>query len=41
LLWGSLLEGEAEDSRDPASCDDRYAFTKDADGHEIEVVKSA
>jgi len=38
-FWEALMEREAEDYRDPASCDDRYAFTKDADGHEIEVVE--
>ncbi len=38
--WDDLMTREAEDYRDPASCDDRYAFTKDADGHEIEVVTS-
>jgi lactoylglutathione lyase len=29
---------EAEDYRDPASCDYNYAFTKTFDGHEVEVV---
>jgi lactoylglutathione lyase len=38
-FWESLMEREAEDYRDPASCDDRYAFTTDVDGHEIEVVE--
>ncbi|WP_312912043.1 VOC family protein [Natronosalvus caseinilyticus] len=36
--WDQLLERESEDYRDPESCDDRYAFTKDQDGHEIEIV---
>jgi lactoylglutathione lyase len=36
--WDDLLVREAEDYRDPESCDYNYAFTKDADGHEIEVV---
>ncbi|USZ71631.1 VOC family protein [Natronosalvus halobius] len=36
--WDELLERESEDYRDPESCDDRYAFTKDQDGHEIEIV---
>ncbi len=36
--WETLMEREAEDYRDPASCDDRYAFTKDQDGHEIEIL---
>ena len=37
--WETLMEREAEDYRDPASCGDRYAFTKDADGHEIEIIE--
>jgi lactoylglutathione lyase len=37
--WGDLMEREAEDYRDPESCDYSYAFTKDQDGHEIEVVR--
>ena len=37
--WDALIEREAEDYRDPESCDDRYAFTKDQDGHEIEIVE--
>jgi lactoylglutathione lyase len=36
--WGTLMEREATDYRDPAACGDRYAFTTDPDGHEIEVV---
>jgi lactoylglutathione lyase len=32
------MEREATDYRDPASCGDRYAFTRDADGHEVEIV---
>ena len=36
--WETLMEREAEDYRDPDSCDDRYAFTKDQDGHEIEIL---
>jgi lactoylglutathione lyase len=36
--WKTLMERDAEDYRDPASCDDRYAFTEDPDGHEIEVL---
>jgi lactoylglutathione lyase len=36
--WATLMERDAEDYRDPDSCDNRYAFTKDADGHEIEVL---
>ncbi|MFW6152960.1 MAG: VOC family protein, partial [Halobacteriota archaeon] len=37
--WERLLTREAEDYRDPASCDDLYAFTRDPDGHEIELVE--
>ncbi|PSP54362.1 glyoxalase [Halobacteriales archaeon QS_1_67_19] len=37
--WETLMERDAEDYRDPESCDNRYAFTKDADGHEIEVIE--
>ena len=37
--WATLMERDAEDYRDPESCDNRYAFTKDLDGHEIEVVR--
>ncbi|GAB3030019.1 VOC family protein [Natronobiforma cellulositropha] len=37
--WETLLERESDDYRDPESCDDRYAFTKDPDGHEIEVIE--
>jgi len=36
--WETLLEREAEDYRDPESCGDRYAFTKDVDGHQVEIV---
>lgn len=36
--WDELMTREAEEYRDPESCDYNYAFTKDADGHEIEVV---
>ncbi|QLG28636.1 VOC family protein [Halorarum halophilum] len=36
--WETVLERGSEDYRDPESCDNRYAFTKDQDGHEIELV---
>jgi lactoylglutathione lyase len=36
--WGTLMEREAADYRDPESCGDRYAFTTDPDGHEVEIV---
>lgn len=37
--WETLIEREAENYRDPASCDYRYAFTKDMDGHEFEIIE--
>ena len=37
--YAELMDGGVEDYRDPASCDDRYAFVRDPDGHEIELVK--
>lgn len=37
--WETLMERDAEDYRDPESCDNRYGFTKDMDGHEIEVLE--
>jgi lactoylglutathione lyase len=37
--WDTLMTREAEDYRDPESCDHNYAFTKDPDGHEIEIVR--
>jgi lactoylglutathione lyase len=36
--WETLLTRHAADYRDPESCGYNYAFTKDADGHEIEIV---
>ncbi|WP_435333060.1 VOC family protein [Haloarchaeobius sp. TZWWS8] len=36
--WETLMVRDAEDYRDPASCNDRYAFTKDSEGHEIELI---
>jgi len=36
--WETLIERDAQDYRDPESCDYNYAFTKDEDGHEIEIV---
>ena len=36
--WERLMVREAPDYRDPASCDDMYAFTTDQDGHEIELI---
>ncbi|ELY39710.1 VOC family protein [Natronorubrum tibetense] len=37
--WDQLLVREAEDYRDPESNDNMYAFTKDQDGHEIELIE--
>jgi lactoylglutathione lyase len=37
-FWATLQERGAADYRDPESCGGRYAFTKDRDGHEVEVV---
>jgi lactoylglutathione lyase len=36
--WEQLMVRESADYRDPESCDNRYAFTKDQDGHEVELV---
>ena len=37
--YEQLMEGGVEDYRDPESCGGRYAFVKDPDGHEIELVQ--
>jgi len=37
-FWETLMTREAEEYRDPASCDYNYAFSKTEDGHEVEVV---
>lgn len=36
--WDQLMTRESEPYRDPNSCENMYAFTKDPDGHEIEIV---
>ncbi|SEH39708.1 lactoylglutathione lyase [Halopenitus malekzadehii] len=36
--WETLMERGAADDRDPESCNNRYAFTTDQDGHEIEIL---
>jgi len=36
--WATVIERDTEDYRDPESCGNRYAFTKDRGGHEIEIV---
>jgi len=38
-FWGTLIDRGAEDYRDPESCGNRYAFTKDPDSREIEIVR--
>ena len=37
--WEQLQVREADDYRPPADCDDLYAFTRDPDGHEIELLE--
>ncbi len=37
--YQGLMDNGVEDYRDPESCGGRYAFVKDPDGHEIELVK--
>jgi lactoylglutathione lyase len=37
--YEELMDGGVEDYRDPDSCGGRYAFVKDPDGHEIEIVE--
>ncbi|GAB7018129.1 VOC family protein [Halostagnicola bangensis] len=37
--YQQLMDEGVEDYRDPESCDGNYAFVKDPDGHEIEIVK--
>ncbi|WP_439026655.1 VOC family protein [Haloarchaeobius sp. DT45] len=37
--WADLLTRDAEDYRDPESCDNMYAFTKTNDGHEVELLE--
>jgi lactoylglutathione lyase len=36
--WETYIERGAADYRDPASCDNLFAFTKDANGFEIEIL---
>ena len=38
-FWETLMNRGAEDYRDPESCGNQYAFTKDPDGREIELVR--
>ncbi|QLG48407.1 VOC family protein [Natrinema halophilum] len=37
--YQQLMDDGVEDYRDPESCGGRYAFVKDPDGHEIEIVQ--
>ena len=37
--WATLMDRHAADYRDPESCGNRYAFTRDPDGREIELVE--
>jgi lactoylglutathione lyase len=37
--WDQLMLREADDYRSPEECDNMYAFTKDQDGHEIELIE--
>ncbi|MDG5776348.1 VOC family protein [Haloarculaceae archaeon H-GB2-1] len=37
-FWETLMTRGVADYRDPESCGGRYAFTKDPDGHEVEIV---
>lgn len=37
--YQELMDGGVPDYRDPESCGGRYAFVKDPDGHEVELVK--
>jgi lactoylglutathione lyase len=37
--YEGLMEGGVEDYRDPDSCDGEYAFVRDPDGHEIELIE--
>lgn len=36
--YQGLMDGGVPDYRDPESCGGRYAFVKDPDGHEVELV---
>ena len=36
--WEQLMLREADDYRSPEECDNLYAFTRDQDGHEIELI---
>ena len=37
--YDELMKGGVEDYRDPDSCGGSYAFVKDPDGHEVEIVE--
>ena len=38
-FWATATARGAEDYRDPAECDDLYAFTRDSEGYEIEILE--
>jgi lactoylglutathione lyase len=37
--YDELMDAGVEDYRDPDSCGGQYAFVKDPDGHEVEIVE--
>lgn len=37
--WERLQTRDADDYRDPASCDDLFAFTRTDEGHEVELLE--
>ena len=37
--WDELTGRHAEAYRPPSECDDRYAFTRDPEGHEVEILE--
>ncbi|WP_197052514.1 VOC family protein [Halobellus rufus] len=38
--YHQLIQNGVTNYRDPESCDNRFAFVKDPDGHEIQIVES-
>jgi lactoylglutathione lyase len=36
--WNELMVRDAENYRDPSSCEDMFAFTRTPDGHEIDIL---
>jgi lactoylglutathione lyase len=37
--WQTVVDRESEAYRDPESCGYSYAFTRDQDGHEVELIE--